>query len=183
MRILAIAAAASGIALIAACGDTTPASPETYSLPITELRTTSQSHHFGATQSGSEEVPPVETSGRGNAEFSLNAGGTELSFTLITAGVADITQSHIHLGAGGTNGPVVAFLFGPVPEGVTSTGILSQGTITEADLIARPDIGFGATMAELVDAMRTGGAYVNVHTLAWPGGEVRGQIHERGPTE
>lgn len=183
MRIITIAAAASGIALIAGCGDTTPASPGTYSLPITESRTAIQSHHFGATQSGSEEVPPVETRGRGTATFTLNSDGTELSFKLITAGVADITQSHIHLGAAGTNGPVVVFLFGLVPEGVTSTGILSQGTITEADLIERADIGFGATMAELVDAMRTGGAYVNVHTLEWPGGEVRGQVHERGPTE
>lgn len=182
MRIIALAAAASGIVLIAACSDSTPAGPETFSLPITELRTTSQSHHFVATQSGDEEVPPVETRGRGTATFSLNADGTELSYKLITAGVADITQSHIHIGAMGSNGPVVVFLFGLVPEGVTSAGVLAEGVIAEADLIARPDIGFGATMAELVAAMRTGGAYVNVHTLAWPGGEVRGQIREGGPT-
>lgn len=183
MRIIALATVASGIAVLAACGDTTPASPETFSLPVAELRTASQSHHFIATQSGSEEVPPVETRGRGTATFTLSADGSELSYRLITAGVAGITQSHIHIGAIGTNGPVAVFLFGLVPEGVTSTGILAEGVITEEDLIARPDIGFGATIAELVAAMRTGGAYVNVHTLAWPGGEVRGQVRDAGPSQ
>lgn len=183
MRIIALATAASCIALLAACSDRSPTSPETFTLPINELRTTSQSHHFIATQSGDEEVPPVETDGRGTAVFSLSSDGSELGFKLITSDVADITQSHIHFGAAGSNGPVVVFLFGIVPEGVTSTGILSQGVITEADLIERPGIGFGATMPELVAAMRTGGAYVNVHTLAWPGGEVRGQVREAGPSQ
>lgn len=173
---------ASGIAVLAACSESTPSSPETFSLPVADLRTASQSHHFNATQSGAEEVPPVETRGRGTATFTLSSDGSELSYKLTTAGVAGITQSHIHLGVMGTNGPVAVFLFGLVPEGVTSNGVLAEGVITEEDLIARPDIGFGATMAELVAAMRTGGAYVNIHTLAWPGGEVRGQVREAGPT-
>lgn len=56
------------------------------------------------------------------------------------------------------------------------------GTITQANLIARPAIGFGANMAELLAVMRSGNAYVNVHTVQIPAGEIRGQIHERGPT-
>ncbi|HET9487001.1 MAG TPA: CHRD domain-containing protein [Chryseosolibacter sp.] len=34
-----------------------------------------------------------------------------------------------------------------------------------------------ATFEDLVERMRTGGAYVNAHTPAYPGGEIRGQIH------
>jgi hypothetical protein len=36
-------------------------------------------------------------------------------------------------------------------------------------------------MEELLEAMRTGGAYVNVHTLAHPGGEIRGHVLVAGP--
>jgi hypothetical protein len=179
---LTLAAALGAAASLAACADSAPTQPETFTLPLVETRTAAQSHHFVAVQSGDEEVPPVPTRGRGTAVFSLSADGSALSYQLITAGVEEITQSHIHLAAFGTNGPVAVFLFGPVAEGVSNSGVLARGTITEADLIARPDIGFGATMAELVAAMRAGGAYVNVHTLDFPGGEVRGQIREGGPT-
>ncbi|HEU4830250.1 MAG TPA: CHRD domain-containing protein [Gemmatimonadales bacterium] len=169
--------------LLSGCSDTAPTQPETFTVPVVELRTAAQSHHFIAVQSGDEEVPPVETRGHGTATFTLSTDGTTLSYRLITAGVEGITQSHIHLGAPGANGPVVVFLFGLVPAGVSSNGVLAEGTITQSNLIPRPDIGFGATMAELVAAMRSGGAYVNVHTLDFPGGEVRGQVREGGPTQ
>jgi len=60
---------------------------------------------------------------------------------------------------------------------VTQNGPLIEGTFTEADLIARPALGFGGTLAELIALMESGGVYVNVHTTAYPGGEIRGQIH------
>ena len=181
MRLLVIAAA-SGAALLTACSESAPTAPETFAVPLIELRTDRQSHHFVAVQSGAEEVPPVATQGRGTAVFSLSPDGTELSFRLITANVANITQAHIHLAPRGVNGPIVVFLFGLVPAGVSSTGVLATGTIVQSDLIPRPAIGFGGTMAELVAELRSGGAYVNVHTLAFPGGEVRGQVREGGPT-
>jgi hypothetical protein len=81
----------------------------------------------------------------------------------------------------GVNGPVVAFLFGFVPTGETVNGTLAVGTLTGADLIPRPLIGFGGTMGELIARMRAGGAYVNVHTIEYPGGEIRGQIRPAGP--
>ena len=34
-----------------------------------------------------------------------------------------------------------------------------------------------ATLEDVLEKMRTGGAYVNVHTTQFPGGEIRGQIH------
>ena len=168
--------AAASLALLAGCGDGPPTSPEA------SLRTTAQSQHFVAVLSGDEEVPPNDSRARGNADFALSADGTVLEYRLTTAGLTGITQAHIHLAAAGVNGPFVVFLFGLVPEGVTENGILASGSITDADLIPNPDIGFGGTMAELVAAMRAGGAYVNAHTLELRGGEVRGQIRETGPT-
>lgn len=129
---------------------------------------------FGAKLSGAEEVPPVATTGHGLAQFLLSPDGKKLHFRLSTFGVKDVTQAHIHLGERGVNGPVVAFLFGFVAEGVTVNGLLSTGTITEDDIIPRD--GFDGTMSELLQRMRSGRAYVNVHTLAYPPGEVRGQI-------
>lgn len=179
---LFVLAAASGAALLTACGDQAVTSPETFSVPVIQLRTDNQSHHFVAVQSGAEEVPPVPTQGRGTAVFSLSKDGTALSFRLITANVENITQAHIHIGPVGVNGPIVVFLFGLIPAGVSNSGVLATGTLVQSNLIPRPAIGFGGTMAELVTQLRNGGAYVNVHTLAFPGGEVRGQVREAGPT-
>ncbi len=129
---------------------------------------------------GDEEVPAVATAGRGVAKFQLNDDGT-LGYKLMVANIENVTQSHIHLAPAGTNGPIVVFLFGFVAGGVTDQGVLAEGTITQANLIPRPAIGFGGTMAELIEAIESGGAYVNVHTVAHPGGEMRGQTRVAGP--
>jgi hypothetical protein len=104
---------------------------------------------------------------------------------LIVANIEGVTQSHIHCGAEGVNGPVVAFLFGPVLGGLDANGVLAQGALTNANTIPRPDSaqcpGGVANFDELIAKIRSGEAYVNVHTLANPGGEIRGQIRTAGP--
>lgn len=137
--------------------------------------------NFAAPLSGDQEVPPVETRSTGLAKFQLR--GDELSYHLNVSRTEGVTQSHIHCGAAGVNGPVVVFLFGFVPGGVTSNGRLADGTITAADVIPRADSaacpGGVADFDDLLEKMRSGDAYVNVHTLAHPAGEIRGQI-DRG---
>jgi len=139
------------------------------------------SFNFGAELSGSNEVPAVATTGTGFAALSSNAGQTAIDYTLVTHGLVDVTQAHIHIGAPGVNGPVAAFLFGMADPPLTSDGILAQGTITEADLIATAGV-FDGTMATFMDHLRSGTAYVNVHTVANPAGEIRDTIEglERG---
>ena len=132
--------------------------------------------NFTAHLAGENEVPPVDTNATGQATFKLSDDGTELHYKLIVANIHDVVQSHIHLAPEGVNGPVVAFLFGPSAVEGRRQGVIAQGVITQANLIPRPAIGFGGTMAELVAAMRNGGAYVNAHTHAVPSGEIRGQI-------
>ncbi|HJX61238.1 MAG TPA: CHRD domain-containing protein [Dehalococcoidia bacterium] len=138
-----------------------------------------EDRHFKARLSGDEEVPAVDTDARGRAKFKLSKDGDELDFRLRASKIEDVTAAHIHCGPEGVNGPVAVFLYsGPV---VTPHGILSEGTLTAANLIALPDSpacpGGISTFDDLIAKMRSGGAYVNVHTTANPGGEIRGQVH------
>jgi hypothetical protein len=126
---------------------------------------------------GAEEVPAVETRAQGQAIFKLSADGTELHYKLIVANIENVTQAHIHVGAAGVNGPVVVWLYpdGPPPQLIEGRfqGVLASGTITADDLVG--DLA-GQPLSALIDHINAGNAYVNVHTLANPGGEVRGQI-------
>jgi hypothetical protein len=139
------------------------------------------SFDFTSSLSGDNEVPAVASAGTGLSTFSLNDSQTSLNYSLITYGLEGTTMAHIHIGPPGENGPVAVFLFGPEGAGVTRDGLLASGTITEADLIEIPGV-FDGTMPTLIDLLRAGTAYVNVHTLAYPAGEIRGQVEglERG---
>jgi CHRD domain len=145
---------------------------------------------FVAHLSGDEEVPLRETLAQGQAVFHLSEDGTQLSYLLIVANIENVVAAHIHVGPVGENGPVVAFLFGPAaPGGGQVEGVLAKGTITEDDLDGPLA---GQPLSALIDAMRAGNTYVNVHTNDgidptntgpgdFPGGEIRGQIDPKGP--
>ena len=139
---------------------------------------------FLAPLAGDQEVPPHVTPAMGQAQFRLINDGQTLVYRLIVDDISNVTASHIHLAAKGVNGSVVAILFhGSAASGPIS-GIIAEGTIESADLIGPLA---GQDLSVLVEAMRSGGAYVNVHTddgVAptntgpgdFPGGEIRGQI-------
>lgn len=132
-------------------------------------------NRFGARLSGTQEVPPVMTRAGATARFALRRDGA-LEYELRATGpIHDATQAHIHLGARGQNGPVVLFLFGLTAGVDFERGdLIARGTVSDSNVIARA--GFTNTIAELVDRMRQGRAYVNLHTVAFPGGEIRGQV-------
>jgi hypothetical protein len=135
--------------------------------------------------SGAEEEPARQTQGRGVAIFQLNPEGTELSYRLIASNIENVVAAHIHIGAPAVNGPVVAFLFGAVAPGLgRQNGVLATGTITASDLVGPLQ---GMPFEDLVDAITSGNAYVNVHTNDgidpintgagdFPGGEIRGHL-------
>lgn len=132
--------------------------------------------NFWAALSGSDEVPPVESDGAGVVGASVNDAETELTLMVATFGLEDVVAAHIHCGAPGENGPVGVTLFMGGPE--TQDGRLVETTITE------PDMGNACGWTDLADtleAMRAGDTYVNVHTVANPGGEIRGQVVGFGP--
>jgi hypothetical protein len=131
------------------------------------------SGHFETHLTGDEEVPAIVTGGQGQATFKLSADGQSVSYKLNVANLEDIIQAHIHIGAPGVNGSVVVFLFGPVAGGVDVSGRLAEGSFGTGDLINVPA---GFALSDLIAAIEAGNAYVNVHTVAHTGGEIRGQL-------
>ena len=141
----------------------------TTAVPTTVVPTQPANAPINLTLSGANEVPPVTTNATG--KFLATPGTNSLSFTVTASGAATgFTMSHIHLGAAGTNGPIVAFLFGPVTAGVPS--FTSSGTITVANLTGP----LAGDWAGFMAALQAGNLYVNAHTIANPAGEIRAQI-------
>lgn len=146
--------------------------------PVATYAGDDDDRRFKAVLSGGEEVPPVETRTRGKASFKVNRGFTKLRFRVrvrakdVDVGLLGAAGAHIHCAPPGANGPVVAFLAGDVPAGFDGK-VKFRGTLTDVNIV---DDACGTTIAELVDAIMDGDTYVNVHSLANPSGEVRGQI-------
>lgn len=128
---------------------------------------------FRAILRGRNEVPPVRTVATGNATFRLNQACSALRFTLVVRNIARVTQAHIHLGRRGENGPIVVTLFGPSKFGISVRRGVIRGVATNADLEGPLR---GRTLRDLIAEIERGNAYVNVHTLQNPNGELRGQI-------
>ena len=128
---------------------------------------------FKAKLIGNDEVPSVKTKAKGKIEFKLSKDGRELSYKLQVKNIENPTAAHIHLGMKGKSGPPLANLFtGPKKEGKFS-GDLSEGTIVAENLSGEL---MGKSLADLVQLIKSGKTYVNVHTDANPNGEIRGQI-------
>ncbi|MFC6226653.1 CHRD domain-containing protein [Paenibacillus allorhizosphaerae] len=128
---------------------------------------------FKARLAGRNEVPPVRTIASGNAILQLNDNGTQLIFRLVVRNIQKVTQAHIHLGRIGQNGPVVAFLFGPSKFGISVRRGVVKGVLTRRDLVGPLQ---GKSLQDLIREFERGNAYVNVHTVQHPNGEMRGQV-------
>lgn len=126
---------------------------------------------------GDQQVPAVNTAAFGFAEVRLSEDNNTLSFEVVVCNIANVTASHIHVGAAGTNGQVVLPFYSSPPRFNSTDGCdtLAQGTRTSANLVARPDQGIN-TWTDFINALVSGNTYVNVHTTANTGGEIRGQL-------
>ncbi|HEY4551283.1 MAG TPA: CHRD domain-containing protein [Bacillus sp. (in: firmicutes)] len=96
-----------------------------------------------------------------------------MRFQLTVNNLENFTQAHIHLGRIGVNGPIVAFLFGPVDPDISVKKGIVEGIITADDLVGPLK---GRRLSTLIDLMEDGKTYVNAHTAQNPDGEIRGQI-------
>ncbi len=113
---------------------------------------------YKANLAGGAEVPPVQTPGKGTAAVNVDTTTKQVSYRVEFSGLSGpAAAAHIHCGAAaGANAGVAA------PLGAANPTSPIQGTATLTD-------------AQLAD-LQGGKCYVNVHTAANKGGEVRGQL-------
>ncbi len=132
---------------------------------------------FTATLSGFNEVPSIVSGGVGWATVRISEDGRSISYELVYFGLADVSMAHIHIGKDGHVGGVAVWLCGgPKPACPSSHGRVT-GTLTASDVQAITGQGLNAgDLDSVIEAIRAGAAYVNVHTARFPAGEIRGQL-------
>ena len=104
---------------------------------------------------GGNEVPPVQTSARGNSTIEIAADGS-VSGSVKTTGIAG-TMAHIHQGPAGKNGPVIV----PLTQEADGQWAVPPGA---------------KLTSEQMKSFKSGDLYVNVHSEAHKGGEIRAQL-------
>ena len=146
-------------------------------------------YEFNASLSGAKENPPNASPGTGIAMLSYNDFGTagvaddRYSFTLSVSGLTGNAMAyHIHGAATLTeNAPVRIALDAPPFLALNSAGSLLVGGNNIAPPLTIPATPVSPTNAghpemTFLSMLTSGLAYVNVHTAAFSGGEIRGQL-------
>jgi hypothetical protein len=121
---------------------------------------------FVASMTGSAERPnPVTTNASGTATVRFNPATNTFTYTMNVSNITGVTAAHIH---GPATVEQAAGIMVPLvtPSTPTVNGSFGAQQITVA----------GVSVDSLVALMRAGRTYVNVHTAANPGGEIRGQL-------
>ena len=144
---------------------------------------------------GAREIPVVVTGATGSFRARFSEDGTSFDYELDYADLeGTVTQSHIHLAQPFANGGISVWLCqtdtNPAPASVRDQtppcappgeGPEAEGTISAADVLGPSTQGVPPmSFSDLLWAIRTGNAYVNVHSSVAPGGEIRGQISPGG---
>ena len=144
---------------------------------------------------GYEEVPSVSTTGNGTFNARISNDGSRIDWELSYSDLEGaVQQAHIHIGQKSVNGGISVFLctnLGNGPAGIQpcpAPPATISGTIVAADV--SPNIAATAAaraqgvntgeIDELINAIRAGKTYVNVHSTTFPGGEIRSQIGPSG---
>lgn len=153
MRTLRLAALALAVAgALAACGSMQPGSMSSGTMTSGAA---SNMASMVSELSARNEVPPNASAGTGRATVTMDRSTRVLTWSVAYSGLTGpATGAHIHTGAEGANGPVtIPFTLSPSP-------ITGSATLTEAQ----------------AQQLAAGQMYVNIHTAANPGGEIRGQL-------
>ncbi len=128
---------------------------------------------FTATLSGASVRPtPVTSTATGSATFTYVGDIKTLFYEVDVVGIDSVTLAHIHGPAdtGASAGVILNLYTTGKSKGLGFTGVLAAGV---GGQLGAPS---GMTMDSLLVLMGNGNAYVNVHTVAHPAGEIRGQV-------
>lgn len=120
--------------------------------------------------SGAFETPPVATAGVAFASCTLDRAALQIACVARVHNIVDLTAGHIHVGGPGVAGPVMINI--PDLPLRRSDDFELSWTWTERQLTLRPAQGV-LKMMDVIEACSSGNCYLNFHTTANPGGEVR----------
>lgn len=112
--------------------------------------------------SGSAQVPPVMTNASGMVVGHLRKDGKKLWIWATFNGTAQVTAAHLHRGAAGSNGDVVADLSSMI-NGNAIVGVVDA--------------------SNFVDILLAGQVYLNIHTSQYPNGEIRAQLEPNAASQ
>jgi hypothetical protein len=127
--------------------------------------------------SGYKEVPAISSTGNGT--FRAEVRGQEIRYELSYGDLEGgaVLFAHIHFGRPATNGGVAAFLCGGGDKPACPPDGTVTGVIDAADVVGPAEQGIEpGEFRELVRAIKRGATYANVHTEAFQGGEIRGNV-------
>eukprot|EP00882_Tetradesmus_deserticola_P001345 GHRQ01001456.1.p1 GENE.GHRQ01001456.1~~GHRQ01001456.1.p1 ORF type:complete len:195 (+),score=48.04 GHRQ01001456.1:152-736(+) len=168
-----------------------------------EARTLQQMRYstYVAQLNGRNTVPnPIMSSG--TAVFTLNVDSTAQAayYTFRINNIVNYTMSHIHLANANSNGSPIVFLWPGLASGMKDAkgyvadlpmedppvpfldNMVFRGTVTPNSLASVTAGQAPMTWAQFLKNLQTGNIYVNVHTVKWPAGEIRGQAAYNGNT-
>jgi hypothetical protein len=147
---------------------------------------------ISATLLGINEVPSVSTVATGHLDATIAEDGLSIEYDLSFSGLQGVVaQSHIHIARKNVNGGIVLWLCKgtAVPADATISALTPvcpqegtvHGVLTSANVqaVATQQIA-SKELNEVIDLIRAGAAYANVHTAPSPGGEIRGQVRPGG---
>ena len=136
---------------------------------------------------GTQEVPPTGSAAYGSASFTVDDQTWVVTGSMTTTGLPyltaaggpNVTGAHIHVAPAGANGPVV---FDLLANSVGGTPIdVAAGAITiYAWSGVLQDHGTVGPRAVILQNFLNGTAYINVHSVQFPTGEIRGQVECHG---
>lgn len=148
---------------------------------------------------------PQDSLAQGQAIIKIAEDENSLDFKLIASNIENVVQAHIHCGPRGMNGGIFIWLYPSVTSTTALTGptgrhngVLAEGTVAanaarSVRTVAQSAVcpGGVSDFNSALRQIRAGNAYVNIHTNDgvaptntgpgdFPGGEVRGQLEDRG---
>ena len=115
----------------------------------------------------------------------LNGTSSAIAFRVVVCDTANVTHSHIHVGATWANGPIALPFFDQPSNPFSSPhgcNTLAHGVRGPADLMTNAGEGVG-NWTGFVHALLSGNTYVNVHATTHPGGEIRARSYQSKGTK
>lgn len=126
---------------------------------------------YAAELRGPKEVPPNNSTAFGSALVTLDLTNNTVAWEVNSSGVASPTASHIHRGSSAVAGPVI-INFATSPSQITNGHTSGSNTIAAQ----QTSVLTAADLTNLASATTAKDFYVNLHSTAFPGGEIRGQL-------